>query len=208
MNSRKPGTAIELFRRLPSRPFFFVRHGQTGWNAERRLQGQSDIHLNSEGLKQAGLAAAHLQQVHLDLIVSSPLRRAVVTAEIIAESHSAPIVLADALKERNFGSFTGMKVQEVQKQYELESVAEIHDLNPADGESFEEMAGRFFAQISIILRENGGEVLIVGHGGLFRSFMWVTRGQKSVCPNAVPYLFRPRNGSWDLVKLSDYRKEA
>ena len=68
----------------PSRSFLCIRHGTTDWNRQRRFQGRTDIPLNDEGIAQAHAAARRLQDVPIDIIVSSPLIRALRTAEIIA----------------------------------------------------------------------------------------------------------------------------
>jgi len=87
---------------------FFVRHGQTDWNVERKIQGQVDIELNDEGRKQAAQMRDELADMHFDAIFVSPLARARETAEIIAEPHeSTPVVIADELAERNFGEYEG-----------------------------------------------------------------------------------------------------
>lgn len=86
----------------------FVRHGQTDWNLEHKIQGRVDIGLNSEGRAQAEAMRDQLASKQFDVIFSSPLRRAQETAEIIGEAHSGtPLVVASELTERNFGEYEG-----------------------------------------------------------------------------------------------------
>jgi hypothetical protein len=92
---------------LPRRPFIFVRHGQTDWNKVGRIQGDTDIPLNLTGLAQARGAAQLIDGVQVDLIVSSPLRRAVATAHILADATTCPVVIDEGLKERSFGAYEG-----------------------------------------------------------------------------------------------------
>ena len=94
--------------------FYIIRHGQTNWNKEGRIQGKTDIELNEEGIKQAEEAKKILKDYPIDMIVSSPLKRARKTAEIINETRKAPIVLDKALEERGFGEFEGKIRKEIQ----------------------------------------------------------------------------------------------
>lgn len=86
---------------------YFVRHGETDWNAADRLQGQSDIPLNARGVAQAEFLRSQIRQRGLtfDAIYSSPLQRVRRTAEIIADGQ--PIIIDDRLMERNAGQFEG-----------------------------------------------------------------------------------------------------
>lgn len=86
---------------------FLVRHGQTNWNIENRLQGCVDIPLNSTGIKQAHILANNIEDLNYDLIISSPLGRALETAKIINKK-SAPLITDPSLKERNFGFLEGV----------------------------------------------------------------------------------------------------
>ncbi len=86
---------------------FLVRHGQTKWNVENRLQGCVDIPLNSTGIKQAHILANNIEDLNYDLIISSPLGRALETAKIINKK-SAPLITDPSLKERNFGFLEGV----------------------------------------------------------------------------------------------------
>ena len=90
--------------RLRPVPFWFLRHGETDWNAQGLSQGRTDIPLNSVGLAQAERAARTLEGLGIATIVSSPLSRARATAEIAAEALGLPIAaFADDLMEVNFG---------------------------------------------------------------------------------------------------------
>jgi broad specificity phosphatase PhoE len=98
---------------IPNNSFYFLRHGQTTWNVEGRFQGHTDIPLNDIGLSQAQDAATILARCPVDLIVASPLIRARTTAEIVAAHLGKPLLMDDALKERHFGAFEGLVVNEV-----------------------------------------------------------------------------------------------
>lgn len=84
-----------------------TRHGQTDWNVAGKVQGTTDIELNEIGKKQAEETGKKLLNYDIDIIISSPLKRAKKTAEIIRENRNIPILLDDGLKERCFGKFEG-----------------------------------------------------------------------------------------------------
>lgn len=94
-----------------------VRHGLTEYNAQRKLQGSSDIPLNSEGESQAKSAREKLKAYDFDLIISSPLIRAYRTAEIINEYHDLEIETMDELKEQYFGPLEGNHIDDIQEKY-------------------------------------------------------------------------------------------
>ena len=86
-----------------------VRHGETSWNKERRVQGSdSDIELNDTGLEQARKVASFLKNEPIDAIFSSPMQRARATAEAIASYHQVPVEFDQGLKELNVGELEGM----------------------------------------------------------------------------------------------------
>jgi broad specificity phosphatase PhoE len=86
-----------------------VRHGETSWNKERRVQGSdSDIELNDTGLEQARKVANFLKDEPIDVIFSSPMQRARATAEAIANYHQVPVEFDQGLKELNVGELEGM----------------------------------------------------------------------------------------------------
>ena len=88
-----------------------VRHGETHWNKQRRVQGgDSDIELNDTGLEQARKLATFLRNEPITAIFSSPLQRAIVTAELIASHHQLPVELDQELRELQVGELEGMPV--------------------------------------------------------------------------------------------------
>ncbi|MBR1953244.1 MAG: histidine phosphatase family protein, partial [Lentisphaeria bacterium] len=93
----------------------FVRHGETEANVTDRLQGQSDTPLNAQGLAQADLVAERLKDEPFDIIFSSDLSRALVTAEKIAAGR--PVIPVKELREWHFGRWQGMLLQEILRDY-------------------------------------------------------------------------------------------
>ena len=86
---------------------FLVRHGETVDNARQIMQGQTPGELNEQGREQARQVAERLATEEIDAVVASDLRRAIQTAEYIAEPHHLPVVTTPLLRERDWGSFTG-----------------------------------------------------------------------------------------------------
>ena len=87
---------------------YVVRHGQTNWNVENKLQGCVDIPLNDTGIKQADILAKTVESLDFDLIISSPLSRALDTAKIINKNLNVDLITNDALLERNFDCLEGV----------------------------------------------------------------------------------------------------
>ena len=87
---------------------YIIRHGETAWNVEGRLQGQSDTELNENGVRLAKVTAEGLKNIPFDLGISSPLRRAKHTAEIVLAGRNVPLTTDDRLMELSFGSWEGL----------------------------------------------------------------------------------------------------
>ncbi|MFF2319114.1 histidine phosphatase family protein [Arthrobacter sp. NPDC058097] len=143
--------------------FALIRHGQTDWNAQRRLQGSSDIPLNDFGRGQARDAVAVLSGQKWDTVVSSPLGRAAETAELIAAGLGLTVSRhVPELTERSFGDAEG-----------LQAGPELEALRTPDGfrgaESDDEAASRGLAALEALAEEfRGRRVLVVAHGTLLR----------------------------------------
>ena len=140
-----------------------VRHGQSEWNAVGRWQGRADPPLTTEGRRQAAVAARALGT--FDAVVSSPLQRAAETAAIIAEHLGIGPVLTDPdLMERDAGEWQGLTRTQIEAQWPgyLE-----HGKRPPAYESNESMVGRVVGALSRVAEQaDGGEVLVVAHGGV------------------------------------------
>jgi probable phosphoglycerate mutase len=147
-----------------------VRHGETAWNAEHRVQGQLDVPLNAIGHAQALAASRILGQEKFDAIYSSDLQRARQTAAPTAELLSLPVILDEALRERHYGIFERLTYADVQVKYP-EDYARFAARDPdyafRTGESLKDFSARSIAVISKIVRENQGKrVLVFTHGGV------------------------------------------
>jgi alpha-ribazole phosphatase len=158
---------------------FLIRHGQTLWNQEGRYQGDKDIDLTEEGIMQAKLTAEYLSNVDFSNIYSSPLKRAVDTANIINETNKGKnlkIIIRDDLKEMHFGKWEGMKFEQLGKVYYKEFqqwLSDPYNYCPPGGESFKKVKERSIKEINNIVKENekGSNVAVVTHGGVILSIL-------------------------------------
>lgn len=143
--------------------FALVRHGQTDWNAQRRLQGSTDIPLNDVGRGQARDAVAALSGHSWDTIVSSPLSRAAETAHLIADGLGLSVARhVPELTERSFGPAEGL-----QAGPELEALRVPGGFRGAESE--DEAATRGLTALEELAEEfRGRRVLVVAHGTLIR----------------------------------------
>ncbi|MDE3090678.1 MAG: histidine phosphatase family protein, partial [Chloroflexota bacterium] len=94
-----------------------IRHGETDWNNEGRIQGHTDTPLNARGFEQAKRLAARLACEKLDAIYTSPLARARATADLIAQEHGVAAMLDDRLKEKYLGELEGLTSGEFELRY-------------------------------------------------------------------------------------------
>jgi probable phosphoglycerate mutase len=147
-----------------------VRHGETAWNAEHRVQGQLDEPLNAIGLAQAQAAAKVLTQEKFDAIYSSDLSRARQTAAPTAERLSLEVLLDKDLRERHYGIFERLTYAEVKEKFP-EDYARFHARDPdyafRTGESLRDFSVRSIAVVSRIAKEcEGKSILVFTHGGV------------------------------------------
>ena len=157
---------------------YIIRHGQTAWNVEKRLQGRSDIPLNEYGVQLAKVTASAFRGISFDRIYTSPLLRARQTAEIIAKSKGLPVLADDRLIEMSFGDGEGISLAEINTNPELTIYSFLH--SPADyvpsvtGESFEQLYERcrdFIHNVILPAEQSCQSIAIVSHGALIRGLI-------------------------------------
>lgn len=176
--------------------FWFLRHGETDWNAQNLSQGNVDIPLNDTGLAQARSASLLLRNKGIRQIISSPLSRAKVTADIAAAELGLPVQVDDGLREVAFGIQEGKPMSEW-FQHWVDGL-----LTPEGAESFPSLTTRAVAAINrCVLRPP--VVLVVAHGALFRAMRGAMGHEPNVrTRNAVPiWCEPPGNGAkaWGLT---------
>jgi broad specificity phosphatase PhoE len=155
---------------------FLVRHGQTDANFYHVVQGQRDTPLNQTGRKQAKDVSKKLKDVNANVVVSSDLKRAKETAEIISRTCGIPLILDKRLREMNLGSWEGKSFEEVMK----EPSAEIWSKNPSqwktdNSETLKEVQERMVDAIYEFASKYNN-LIIVSHGIAISTFVIYSKG--------------------------------
>jgi probable phosphoglycerate mutase len=173
--------------------FWFLRHGETDWNAQGLSQGNVDIPLNGTGLAQAKWAAERLRHRGIATIVASPLSRARVTAEIAADALGLSVRFDDGLREVAFG------VQEGQKMADWFSEWINGTRTPEGAETFATLRTRAVAAANRAMALPP-VVLVVAHGAFFRALRSAMGLEVNVrTQNAMPLLCEPTPAGWTLT---------
>lgn len=147
-----------------------VRHGETAWNAERRLQGHEDVPLNTVGVRQAAAVSDALAGTRFDAIYSSDLQRALLTAQAIARHQACRVQIDTRLRERHFGLMQGLTRDEAELRHPG-LYARLRSLEPdavpaGGGESLLAFHARVRALLTEVARIHPAQtVLLVSHGG-------------------------------------------
>lgn len=180
--------------------FFLVRHGETEWNQIRRIQGVSDIPLNDTGRAQAAALGDILSAHTFDLLVASPLSRAMETASIIAARLAMPTPLAiPDLIERNYGDAEGSNGADLDERYppgtEIPGREERSDVTKRVVRVLQDLA----------IRHPHADILAVAHGGVIRSVVeYAAPGlHKEPITNCSVHSFRHEAGTLELVAFDD-----
>lgn len=151
-----------------------IRHGETDWNADGRLQGQIDISLNASGIQQAKLLAQSFAGSDIDAVYSSDLQRASQTAEILAHGLSRNVLLCKNFRERHFGYFQGLTFKQIEERAPHDALRwrqRDPDFVPGgedgDGESLAAFSARVLKAVDEVAANHlGQKIAIVTHGGV------------------------------------------
>lgn len=143
-----------------------VRHGETEWNVVEIYRGRADVALDETGIKQAELLGKYLGDLKLDAIYSSPLRRALDTANIVARYQSVGAQVSDGLIDFDYGEWQGLPDKEVKKLY-LALHSEWH-INPhlvkmPGGEGLDDVRERALAVVNEVVSKYKGSVALISH---------------------------------------------
>ncbi|MBI4989651.1 MAG: histidine phosphatase family protein [Rhodocyclales bacterium] len=191
-----------------------VRHGETAWNAERRIQGQLDVPLSAVGHAQARATANALAQESLCAIYSSDLARALHTAEAAAHLHKLPVRRHVGLRERHYGVLQTLTYGEFGRRhpgaYARFQAREEDFALPGGGESLRQFAARVMHCIDgIVAAHAGGQVLVVTHGGVLDILHRRAGGQPLSArrdfdiPNAALNWLEVSSGKWSILSWAD-----
>ena len=197
---------------------WLVRHGETPWNAERRVQGWEDIGLNETGVEQARALGRHIKNLtqagqRLDAVYTSDLKRAHATAQTVADEVGLPLNIHKGVRERHFGVLQGLVYDEMDAHApEAAAIWRARDPNAElpGGESL----GFFYARVveainEIAARHVGQCVMVVSHGGAM-DIIWRHANQVSLqAPRQAPLLNASLNRlnvspqGWSVIRWGD-----
>ncbi|HEX3350831.1 MAG TPA: histidine phosphatase family protein [Acetobacteraceae bacterium] len=177
---------------LEQSAFWFLRHGETDWNTKFLAQGNLEVPLNEHGMAQARVAAEMLRGRDIRTVVSSPLSRARITAEMAAAALGLSVEIDPELHEVEYGVMNGV----VMAAWFDDWVA--GKSTPDGAESFADLRARAVRAVNRAL-DKPGPVLVVAHGGLFRAVRAEMGMEPNVrAPNAVPFWCEP-GAPWTLT---------
>jgi len=207
---------MDLTEKFPMR-LFIIRHGQTEWNRRNLLQGTTDVELSEEGEHQVRRLGEYLESEDIDLILSSPMKRAHNTAKEIARRKGLEIHLEPSLVERDLGELEGLHIDEAIKKYPhnfpRDSSGNVirtgYTLDPDGGEGWKQTIERVTPLLERIQQHEGRTVLLSSHGDVNRAIIGKlmnlditlipTVPQDNTCINE----FVLRDGKFELVRLNE-----
>jgi broad specificity phosphatase PhoE len=183
--------------------FTIVRHGETSWNAEARIQGHTDVPLTEKGIQQARMAGARLKNERFDAVYASDLKRAYVTGEEIASVHGLDVIPTPLLREANLGEWQGMTLRDVEERFPEQYVEYRRDSighRPPGAEKLEEVIARCREFIDMAVKEYpDGKIAVAAHGGSVRGLVAAAFG---VGPELYRRI-RMDNGSITVFEIRD-----
>ena len=190
---------------------YFVRHGQTIWNVEKRFQGLSDSPLTELGITQAKLLGEKLKNIKFDKFYSTSLKRAYDTANYIKGNRKQKVEIFDDFVEISMGDMEGIKQEDFKKLYP-EQVKNFffnqleYDPSSFGGESFLEVRERVIRGLNkfIELNKNYERVLVVSHGATLKTLLHYISGKdiSTLSDEAIP-----KNTSYTIVKYENGKFE-
>jgi len=194
--------------------FYFLRHGETAWNAEGRLCGRTDVPLSDVGRRQAQLLARRLKPILVDALYSSPLGRALETARLIGAVIGREPVVDRRLAELNYGAWEGTTFEEIKRTFPAIYRAWDADpgsLAPPEGESGVQLVERVMPFMTdVAQRHQSGNVVVVCHKTVCRLLACHIMGvpladyrRRVVMENAALNIFETVGENWRVVALND-----
>lgn len=158
---------------------YIIRHGETLWNVEGRLQGQTDTQLDENGIRLAKVTAEGMRDIPFDLAISSPLSRALDTAKIILEGRKVPILTDNRITELSFGDWEGLGCHKDNYEIPSEHFSDFY-LNPMKfvpgegGETIPQLCSRtreFYEELTANPEYQDKTILIASHGCAVRAIL-------------------------------------
>ena len=155
-----------LFERKFMAEIVLVRHGETEWNVGEIYRGRADVALDRVGIKQAELLGKYLSGLKLDAIYSSPLKRALDTANIVAQYHNVGVQVNNGLIDFDYGEWQGLPDKEVEKLYPAlhsEWYANPHLVKMPGGEGLDDVRKRALVVVNEVVSKYKGSVALISH---------------------------------------------
>ena len=203
--------------------FLFLRHGETDWNRESRIQGLKDIPLNKTGIEQSQQAADGLKDIAISTIITSPLKRAYQTAEIVNELHGVPVIVERDIQEANFGAEQGNIRQGWAEDWRS------GEFMPEGAESYRGFSNRVMTGLTCALLEDCKQVgreldenvaqgrnqnrirgaipLVVAHGGVYWSIVQSLDLSSDLnIANGLPVHIYQEGSRWQVTPLMAWRQ--
>jgi probable phosphoglycerate mutase len=176
--------------RVPMTRFIVIRHGETRWNVEARIQGQGDSALTEAGIEQARALARRLATEKFDLLVASDLGRAHDTARHVAASSGHELRLDARLRERSFGVGEGMTYEEIDRAYP-DAFSRVREVDPdfviPGGESRSQFHARVRKAFEGLAADHPGKtIVVVTHGGVLATLYRHVKGIDLRTPHRIP----------------------
>ncbi len=189
-----------------------ARHGETEWNVEEVFRGRVDVELNETGVQQAELLAEHLSQLKIEAVYSSPLKRALNTAQAITRRQKLEVEVSPGLIDCDFGQWQGLQLEEVKDRYKglyRQWAESPHRLKIPGGESLDEVRERALEVVDDIVARYKERVVLVSHRvvnkvlicallGLDNSHFWNIR--QDTCGTTT---FGHQDGRFVLINHND-----
>jgi len=194
--------------------FYFLRHGETEWNAEGRLCGSTDVPLSDAGRHQARLLAMRFESIPIDAVYSSPLGRALETARIVGDAVGRDLIVDHRLTELNYGNWEGSTFDEIRRN--SPAIYRAWDADPATnappgGETGVQLIERVTPFLADVARRHpSGHVVVACHKSVCRLLACHLMGlplseyrRQIPMQNAAMNIFEAIEGKWQVVTLND-----
>lgn len=183
---------------------YLVRHGQTFWNVEKRIQGQAESDLTIEGVRQSELLGERLSDVAFDCVYVSPLRRTLQTLKAMSVDGAVPVMKDKRLMEICMGDWQGRLVEELKRDFpaEIERFwTQPHTFYRASCETYLQVYERGVDFVrSVVAKHKTGNILVVTHGAFLKILFTYFRYMQI---HDIPYVVHPHSTALSVVELKD-----
>jgi broad specificity phosphatase PhoE len=186
---------------MPAASIYLIRHAETTWNAERRVQGKLDAPLSERGVRQVGALVDALRQVRFAALYASPLPRAMLTARPVAEAQGLTVQGVDDLREIDQGAWEGRFIHDVETTdgATLRAWSQTPDVvRMPGGETLAEVQARAMRALTgLAARHAGDTIAVVAHGGVNKTLLLAVMG----APLSSYWRVRQHNACFSILEF-------